>query len=72
MTSTRPGRSSLRSMVMPRHVKLKVKWLMDVDLLMKDLSDLAAINEELYCEVYNDSTLSKIKSFFPIKIHTEM
>ena len=54
------------------HVRLRVKWLMDIDLLMKELSDLAAINEEFYCEVYNDSTLRKIKSFFPIKIHTEM
>ena len=57
---------------LPGHVRLRVKWLMDVDLLMKELAELAAINEEFYCEVYNDSTLSKIKSFFPIKIHTEM
>ena len=32
----------------------------------------AAMNEDAYCEVYNDSTIKKIKSYFPIKIHTQM
>ena len=57
---------------LPENVRLRVKWLLDVDLLMKDLSELAATNEDAYCEVYNDSTIKTIKSYFPIKIHTQM
>ena len=57
---------------LPENVRLRVKWLLDVDLLMKDLSELAAMNEDAYCEVYNDSTIKMIKSYFPIKIHTQM
>ena len=56
----------------PRHVRQRVNWLLDLDLNLKELSDLTEKNEDCYCEVFNDSTIKKIKSFFPVGIHTKM
>ena len=49
-----------------------INWLLDLDLNLKELSDLTEKNEDCYCEVFNDSTIKKIKSFFPVGIHTKM
>ena len=54
------------------HVRQRVNWLLDLDLNLKELSDLSGKSEDCYCEVFNDSTIKKIKSFFPIGIHTKM
>ena len=57
---------------LPGHVRQRVTWLLELDLNMKDLSDLAAESEDCYCEIFNDSTIKMIKAFFPIGIHTKM
>ena len=57
---------------LPGHVRQRVTWLLELDLNMKDLSDLAAKSEDCYCEIFNDSTIKMIKAFFPINIHTKM
>ena len=54
------------------HTKAKVEWLMEVQLLLKDLFDLAAKDDDSYCEVYNTSSLNSLKSFFPYKIHNDL
>ena len=57
---------------LPGHVRQRVKWLLEIDLVLKDLSELAKTNMECYCEIFNDSTLKTIKSFFPLIIHKKM
>lgn len=57
---------------LPRYVRQRVEWLLELNLVMKDLSDLAKTNMDCYCEKYNDSTIKKIKSFFPFTIHSKM
>ena len=57
---------------LPEHVRQRVEWLLELNLIMKDLSDLAKTNMDCYCETYNDSTIKKIKSFFPFTIHNKM
>ena len=57
---------------LPGHVRQRVEWLLGLDLIMKDLADLAKTNMDCYCETYNDSTIKKIKSFFPFTIHNKM
>ena len=49
-----------------------MEWLLTMELLIKDLMDLAAEDEDCYCEVYNPTMLRQIKAFFPIKNHEEM
>ena len=56
----------------PVHVRMRVEWLLGVEVLMGELVDLAETNEDCYCETYNDSTIKKIKSFFPLPIHKKM
>ena len=54
------------------HVKQQVEWLLNVQLLLEDLFDLAEQNTDCHCEVYNTSTLRAIKNFFPAQIHSEL
>ena len=43
-----------------------------MELLIKDLMELAAEDDDCYCEVYNPTMLRQIKALFPIKNHEEM
>ena len=56
----------------PGHVRQQVEWLLQVELTLKDLSDLAAKDANCYCEVYNTSMLQSVKNFFPHAIHTDL
>ena len=56
----------------PGHVRQQVEWLLKVELLMKDLFDLAAKDTNCYNEVYNMSMLHSVKNFFPLTIHSEL
>ena len=56
----------------PSHVRQQMEWLLSAKLLIKDLMELAAEDEDCYCEVYNPTMLRQIKAFFPIKNHEEM
>ena len=49
-----------------------MEWLLSTELLIKDLMELAAEDEDCYCEVYNPTMLRQIKAFFPIKNLEEM
>ena len=56
----------------PSHLKQQMEWLLSVELLVKDLIELAEQDEDCYCEVYNPTMLRQLKSFFPLKNHEDM
>ena len=45
---------------------------MEAKMLMRDLFDLAGLDDDSYCEVYCSSTLLSLQSMFPAKILTDL
>ena len=44
----------------PNHVKQQIEWLLEFEILLNDLFELAKQNSDCFCEVYNTSILKII------------
>ena len=51
---------------------MQLDWLMQLELLLKDVFELAKLSEDSYCEFYNQTLLRIIKSFFPYTMCEEL
>ena len=51
---------------------MQLDWLMQLELLLKDVFELAKLSEDSYCEFYNPTLLRSIKSFFPYTMCEEL
>ena len=56
----------------PSHLKQQIDWLMQLDLLLGEISDLAELSMDMYTEFYNPSVWKLIKSNFPHDMAIEM
>ena len=54
------------------HIKMQLDWLMQLELILKDVFELAKLSEDSYCEFYNPTLLRSIKSFFPYTMCEEL
>ena len=56
----------------PSHLKQQFDWLLQLELLLADVIDLAAKSSDMYCEIYNPSFYRTIKQYFPTQMMKEM
>ena len=54
------------------HIKMQLDWLMQLELLLKDVFELAKLSEDSYCEFFSPSLLKSIKAFFPYTMCEEL
>ena len=54
------------------HLKSQLDWLMQLELLLKDIFVLAEESSDAYCEFYSPSLYRTIKSYFPYSLCKEM
>ena len=56
----------------PQHLKKQLQWLMDMEILMRDIIKLTETSEDLRSEFFNLTTLKAIKEFFPFTVLEEL
>ena len=54
-----------------KDVKGQLEWLLAMELLLKELTELAEKSKDNYCEVYNNTVLRRLKNLFPRSIHKD-
>ena len=54
-----------------KDVKSQLEWLLAMELLLKELTELAEKSKDNYCEVYNNTVLRRLKNLFPRSIHKD-
>ena len=54
-----------------KDVKSQLEWLLAMELLLKELTELAEKSKDNYCEVYNNTVLRSLKNLFPRSIHKD-
>ena len=52
----------------PQHLKKQLQWLMDMEILMRDIIQLTETSEDLRSEFFNMTTLKAVKGLFPYSI----
>ena len=56
----------------PSKASVKVQWLIQLEVLLKELLELAKLNQDNNCEVNNNTTLRDLKKLFPYEIHKKL
>ena len=56
----------------PSKASIKVQWLIQLELLLKELLELAKLNQDNNNEVNNNTTLRDLKKLFPYEIHKKL
>ena len=55
----------------PNHVKAQLKWLLTCEVVLAEITELAAGSTEAHREVYNFTVLQQVRNFFPGEIHEQ-
>ena len=58
--------------LIPSKVTTKVTWLLELELSLKELLELAKLNQDNNAEIYNNTTIRAVKKLFPLEIHKEL
>ena len=58
--------------LIPSKVTTRVTWLLELELALKELLELAKLNQDNDCEINNNTTLRAVKKLFPLEIHKEL
>ena len=53
------------------HVKAQLKWLLTCEVVLAEITELAAGSTEAHREVYNFTVLQQVRNFFPGEIHEQ-
>ena len=56
----------------PSHLKQQFDWLLQLELLLADVIDLATKSNDMHCEIYNPTFYRTIKQYFPTQMMKEM
>ena len=53
-------------------IKSKVEWLLQIEICIKDIFDVAELSDDMDREAFNTSTYRTLIQLFPLDIHTEL
>ena len=53
-------------------IKSQVEWLLQIEICIKDIFDVAELSDDMDREAFNNSTYRTLIGLFPLEIHTEL